>query len=261
LYNTHALNIPGEKPEYWEGKLMIDIIGFDADDTLWHNEQLYHQAKKRFAQILEKYSSSKEASLRLDQSEVRNIEHYGYGIKSFALSMIETAVEVSNGQVAGDVIGELIAVTKQMLSADVDLVAGAEETLAVLSTKYALMLITKGDSYEQERKITRSGIDQYFRYLEVVGEKSEATYLKILGQYNLDPTKFLMVGNSLRSDILPVVRIGGRGVFIPNDLTWFHEHLSQDDIADLEFAELERLSQLPSYLANLDQKSRDWSDY
>jgi putative hydrolase of the HAD superfamily len=230
---------------------MINIIGLDADDTLWHNEQLYHQAKKMFAQILEKYSSSKEASLHLDQTEVRNIEHYGYGIKSFSLSMIETAVEVSNGQIDGDVIGELIAIAKQMLSADVDLVEGAKETLEELSTKYDLMLITKGDSHEQEHKIERSGIADYFRYLEVVGEKSEASYRKILGQYNLDPGRFLMVGNSLRSDILPVIRIGGMGVYIPNDQTWFHEHASQEEIGEVEYAELEQLSQLPTYLAQL----------
>jgi putative hydrolase of the HAD superfamily len=230
---------------------MIEIIGLDADDTLWHNEQLYHQAKKKFAQILAKYTSSKEAGLNLDETEVRNIEHYGYGIKSFTLSMIETAVEVSNGQVEGDVIAELIAIANQMLSADVELVEGAEETLERLSTKYDLMLITKGDSYEQERKIDRSGIARYFRYLEVVGEKSEAIYRKILNQYNLDPIRFLMVGNSLRSDILPVIRIGGMGVYIPNDQTWFHEHASQEEIGEVEYAELEQLSQLPTYLAQL----------
>jgi putative hydrolase of the HAD superfamily len=232
---------------------MIDIIGFDADDTLWHNERLYHQAKEKFAQILGKYSLSKQASLHLDQTEVRNIEYYGYGIKSFTLSMIETAVEITDGQVNGDVIGELIAIAKHMLSADVDLVDGAEDTLEILSTKYDLMLITKGDSYEQERKIARSGIARYFRYLEVVGEKSETSYRKILDQYDLDPTRFLMIGNSLRSDILPVVRIGGKGVYIPNDQTWFHEHASHEDIGDVEYMELESLTQLPSYLTGLNQ--------
>jgi putative hydrolase of the HAD superfamily len=230
---------------------MIDIIGLDADDTLWHNEQLYHQAKKKFSQVMAKYSSSQVASLHLDQTEVRNIEHFGYGIKSFTLSMIETAVEVSNGQVEGEVIGELITVAKQMLSAEVELVEGAQETLARLSPSYDLMLITKGDSYEQERKIDRSGIAHHFLYLEVVGEKSEASYRKILGQYNLNPSRFLMVGNSLRSDILPVVRIGGKGVYIPNDQTWFHENASQEDIGEVEYAELEQLSQLPEYLERL----------
>jgi putative hydrolase of the HAD superfamily len=230
---------------------MIDITALDADDTPWHNAQLYHQAKKKFSQVMAKYSSSQVASLHLDQTEVRNIEHFGYGIKSFTLSMIETAVEVSNGQVEGEVIGELITVAKQMLSAEVELVEGAQETLARLSPSYDLMLITKGDSYEQERKIDRSGIAHHFLYLEVVGEKSEASYRKILGQYNLNPSRFLMVGNSLRSDILPVVRIGGKGVYIPNDQTWFHENASQEDIGEVEYAELEQLSQLPEYLERL----------
>ena len=228
---------------------MIEIIGLDADDTLWQNEHLYHQAKNKFAQILENYADPEEIIARLDKTEVRNIEFYGYGIKSFALSMIESANVLSKGQLTGDEINKILAEIKEMMAAPVELVAGAEETLKKLSTKYDLMLITKGDSYEQEHKIEHSGIADYFRYLEVVGEKSEASYRKILSQYNLDPTRFLMVGNSIRSDILPVVRIGGMGVYIPNDQTWFHEHASQEEIGEIEFAELERLSQLPNYLA------------
>ncbi len=230
---------------------MIEIIGLDADDTLWENEHLYHQAKNKFAQILENYGDPEELITRLDKTEVRNIEFFGYGIKSFALSMIESANVLSRGQLTGAEISEIITVAKGMLTAPVELVEGAEETLENLSTKYDLMLITKGDSYEQERKIERSGIADYFRYLEVVGEKSEASYRKILGQYNLDPTRFLMVGNSLRSDILPVVRIGGKGVYIPNDQTWFHEHASQEEVGESEYAQLERLSQLPEYLERL----------
>ena len=230
---------------------MIEIIGLDADDTLWENEHLYHQAKNKFAQILENYGDPEELIARLDKTEVRNIEFFGYGNKSFALSMIESANVLSRGQLTGAEISEIITVAKGMLTAPVELVEGAEETLENLSTKYDLMLITKGDSYEQERKIERSGIADYFRYLEVVGEKSEASYRKILGQYNLDPTRFLMVGNSLRSDILPVVRIGGKGVYIPNDQTWFHEHASQEEIGEVEYAELEQLSQLLDYFERI----------
>ena len=228
---------------------MIEIIGLDADDTLWQNEHLYHQAKNKFAQILENYADPEEIIARLDKTEVRNIDFYGYGIKSFALSMIESANVLSKGQLTGDEINKILAEIKEMMAAPVELVAGAEETLKKLSTKYDLMLITKGDSYEQEHKIERSGIADYFRYLEVVGEKSEASYRKILSQYNLDPTRFLMVGNSIRSDILPVVRIGGMGVYIPNDQTWFHELASQEEIGEIKFTKLERLSQLPNYLA------------
>lgn len=228
---------------------MIDIIAFDADDTLWHNEHLYHQSKDKFAQILSDYTTPQVASRKLDQAEVRNIDSYGYGIKSFTLSMIETAVEVSNGQVAGEVIDQLITLSKDMLSANVELFDGVQETLARLSPRFDLLLITKGDLHEQERKIERSGIAQYFRYTEVVSEKTEATYRKILGLYHINPRKFLMVGNSLRSDILPVIRIGGRGVYIPYEQTWFHEQPNQEELAGVEYAQLEHFSQLPEFIS------------
>jgi putative hydrolase of the HAD superfamily len=227
---------------------MIEVIGFDADDTLWHNEVLYHQAKEELGQILAGYRHPKEVKDRLDQTEVTNIKYYGYGIKSFTLSMIETAAQVSEGRVTAKEIDAIIIIAKRMLTAPVDLVDGVETTLGSLSGSYKLMLITKGDQFEQERKISISGISHYFDYLEVVGEKSEASYRKILGQYNLDPARFLMVGNSLRSDVLPVLKIGGQAVYIPNEQTWFHENASQDEIRGVEYAELERLSQLPEYL-------------
>ena len=230
---------------------MIEIIGLDADDTLWHNEPLYHRAKKTFTKILADYGEPQEIKAWLDKTEVRNIEYYGYGIKSFALSMIEAATDISKGQVTGAKIGEIIAIGKKMLKAPVELVAGAEETLKQLSAQYDLMLITKGDLFEQERKIDLSGISKYFRYLEVVGEKSEASYRKILRQYKLDPARFLMVGNSLRSDILPVIGVGGQAVYIPNEHTWFHENASQEEIGEIKFGKLERLSQLPDYLERL----------
>jgi len=230
---------------------MIDIIGLDADDTLWHNEPLYYRAKKTFTKILVDYGEPQEIKAWLDKTEVRNIEYYGYGIKSFALSMIEAATDISKGQVTGAEIGETIAIGKKMLETPVELVEGADETLKQLSAQYDLMLITKGDLFEQERKIDLSGISNYFRYLEVVGEKSETSYRKILGQYNLDPARFMMVGNSLRSDILPVIRIGGQAVYIPNEHTWFHENASQEEVGEIKFGKLERLSQLPDYLERI----------
>ena len=230
---------------------MFDVIAFDADDTLWHNEQLYHSAKKAFTQILADYGEPQEVKAWLDNTEVRNIEYYGYGIKSFILSMIETATDISKDQVTGKEISEIIAIAKKMLRAPVMLFEGAEDTLKELSADYDLLLITKGDPFEQQRKIDLSGIAGYFRFLEVVGEKSETTYRKILGQYNIDPVRFLMVGNSLRSDILPVLNIGGQAVYIHNDLTWFHENANHEEIGDAQYAELERLDQLPGYLKQL----------
>jgi putative hydrolase of the HAD superfamily len=230
---------------------MIEVIGFDADDTLWHNEVLYHQAKEELSHILADYRDPQEIKAWLDQTEVANIEYYGYGIKSFTLSMIETAAQVSDGQVTAEEINKVITIAKRMLTAPVDLVDGVEATLDSLSSDYDLMLITKGDQFEQERKIRISGISHYFDFLEVVGEKSVSTYRAVLGKYNLDPANFLMVGNSLRSDILPVLKIGGQAIYVPNEQSWFHENASQEEISELEYAELERLNQLPEYLERL----------
>lgn len=228
---------------------MIDLIAFDADDTLWHNEHLYYRAKKTLPQILANYGEPEAIRASLDETEVRNIEYYGYGIKSFALSMIEVATDFSGGRVTGNEISEIITIAKKMLRAPVELVPGAADTLKELSTQYDLMLITKGDLFEQERKIGISRISNCFRYLEVVGEKSEASYRRILGKYNCDPAGFMMVGNSLRSDILPVLNIGGQAVYIPNEHTWFHENANPEELGEVEYSELERLSQLPDYLA------------
>jgi len=228
---------------------MINVIGFDADDTLWHNESLYHQAKEDLSRLMSGYDEPQQVKAHLDQTEVANITYYGYGIKSFILSMIETASQVSAGQVTAKEIDGIIDIAKRMLTAPVDLVDGVEETLANLSNEYDLLLITKGDQFEQERKIRLSGIAGYFRYLEVVGEKTADTYRSVLRKYNLDPTSFLMVGNSLRSDILPVLMIGAQAVYIPNELTWFHEHAGHKEIGDVEYVELERITQLPGILA------------
>ena len=227
---------------------MIEVIGFDADDTLWHNETLYHQSKEDLSQILVNYREPQETKAWLDQTEVANIEYYGYGIKSFVLSMIETAIDVSDGKVTAEEINSVITIAKMMLAAPVDLVDGVEAALDNLSSSYDLMLITKGDQFEQERKIRISGISHYFDYLEVVGEKSVSTYRMVLGKYNLDPTSFLMVGNSLRSDILPVLKIGGLAVYIPNETTWFHENADHQEIGDFEYVELEQIIQLPEFL-------------
>jgi putative hydrolase of the HAD superfamily len=228
---------------------MINVIGFDADDTLWHNEKLYHQAKEDLSRLMSVFEEPQQVKAHLDQTEVANITYYGYGIKSFILSMIETASQVSAGRVTAKEINAIIDIAKSMLTAPVDLIDGVEETLANLSSEYDLLLITKGDQFEQERKIRLSGIAGYFRYLEVVGEKSADTYTSVLRKYNLDPTSFLMVGNSMRSDILPVLKIGGKAVYIPNELTWFHEHAGHQEIGDVEYVELERITQLPDAIA------------
>ena len=232
---------------------MIEIIAFDADDTLWENESLYHKAKDEFERILSPYREPAWVNRKLDEIEVSNLQFYGYGIKSFTLSMIETAAEAIDGKIEAPTISAILEIAKRMLSADVELLDHAEQTLAQLSSDYDLMLVTKGDLFEQQRKISRSGIDHCFKVIEVVSEKTPARYLDILKKHHIEVKRFLMVGNSLRSDILPIVAIGGRAVYVPNENTWFHEVPEQEEIEGVEYDELEHLGQLPDYMAALER--------
>jgi len=232
---------------------MIEIIAFDADDTLWQNESLYHKAKDELARILSPYRDPNWVNRKLDEIEVSNLEVYGYGIKSFTLSMIETAAKAVDGKIEAHTISVILGIAKRMLSAEVELLEHTEQTLVQLSSGYDLMLVTKGDLFEQQRKISRSGIDHFFKLIEIVSEKTPARYLDILKKHHIEVERFLMVGNSLRSDILPVVAIGGRAVYIPNENTWFHEVSGQDEIEGVEYDELEYLGQLPEYMAALER--------
>ncbi len=232
---------------------MIEIIAFDADDTLWQNESLYHKAKDELARILSPYREPNWVNRKLDEIEVSNLEVYGYGIKSFTLSMIETAAKAVDGKIEAHTISVILGIAKRMLSAEVELLEHTEQTLVQLSSGYDLMLVTKGDLFEQQRKISRSGIDHFFKLIEIVSEKTPARYLDILKKHHIEVERFLMVGNSLRSDILPVVAIGGRAVYIPNENTWFHEVSGQDEIEGVEYDELEYLGQLPEYMAALER--------
>ncbi len=230
---------------------MFETIAFDADDTLWHNEIYYQQAKKQFSQLLSKYQDGEFTRRRLEEIEVRNIAIYGYGIKMFTISMIETAINVSNGRVTGPEIHRLIDISKEMMTNEVELFENAEEMLAKLAPRFDLMLITKGDHFEQERKIVRSGISKYFRYIETVTEKSQECYQALMAKYDINPKRFLMVGNSLRSDIQPVIAIGGRAVYIPNEDTWFHENLPVEKLDPTAYDELEHIAQLPDHIDRL----------
>jgi putative hydrolase of the HAD superfamily len=230
---------------------LFDVIAFDGDDTLWDNERLYLQATEQFDDILFRHSGAVNASKRLEEMETQNIGYYGYGIKSFILSMIETAIEASSGKVDGEVIQEIIRIAKDMLEAEVLLLENAKETLESLSQDYDLMLITKGDQFEQEGKIQRSNLVGYFRYIEIVGDKTRETYQRIFNKYQIDPHRFVMVGNSIRSDILPVVQLGGKAVYIHYINTWTHEMVSEEETKEIEFVKLANLSQLPEYLDQL----------
>jgi len=202
---------------------MLNWIAFDADDTLWHNEKLYHTSRDRFHQILAKYQLEPGIDEILDETEIYNIRYYGYGAMSFVLSLIEVAIRVTGGHLTAGDTQAILDLGKDMLTTEVIPVSGVHETLSALSESYPLMVITKGDLLHQRRKVNESGLRDYFQAVEVVCEKTPRTYAEILTRYKIKPEHFLMVGNSLRSDIKPILELGGWAVHILNDLRWAHE--------------------------------------
>lgn len=230
---------------------MIELVAFDADDTLWHNELLYNQTQAKLAGLLADYAPAETVVQRLFDTEMQNLEYYGYGIKSFTLSMIETAIALSGGKISGAQIQQIIDLAKDMLKADIQLLPHVPDTIELLAASYRLMVITKGDLLDQESKLARSGLRSYFEAVEIVSEKHEETYAGLLRRYNIAPERFLMVGNSLRSDVLPVIAIGGVAVHIPHHLTWQHELIANSAVDRNGFYELEHLGQLPELLAEL----------
>jgi putative hydrolase of the HAD superfamily len=228
----------------------IAVIAFDADDTLWHNERLFTASQAAFADMLSHYHSRAWIAERLYATEIQNLQHFGYGIKGFALSMIETAVELTEGRITGEDIQLLINMARDMINAELELFADVVPVLAALSEAYTLMLITKGDLYDQEQKIARSGLAGYFQYIEIVSNKRPADYERLLVRHRIIAHEFLMVGNSLRSDILPILELGARAVYIPHELTWAHE--SAEPPSDHPaFYQLERIGLLPGLLEQL----------
>jgi putative hydrolase of the HAD superfamily len=230
---------------------MIKTIAFDADDTLWHNETLYTGTQEKFAQLLAAYQDPAELDEKLYATEMRNLRFYGYGIKSFTLSMIETAIELSDGKIQGYEIQSIVDLAKEMLRAPVLPLKGVEEVLKKLTDKYQLLMITKGDLFDQETKIARSGLVDYFHGIEIVSEKSPEVYRKVLERYEVSPDQFLMVGNSLRSDILPVVEIGGQAVHIPYEVTWVHEVVEGEE-DQKGYHELDQLESLPVLIQQIE---------
>jgi len=230
---------------------VLDVIAFDADDTLWDNETLYTLTQDKFKELLSGYRSTEGIEEELYQTEIRNLGHYGYGIKSFTLSMIETAIELTGGQIRGSDIREIIGFAREMMKAPVKLLEGAEEVVRALSGSHPLMIITKGDLFDQESKIARSGLADCFSHVEIVSQKTADTYRALLDTYHIPPGRFLMVGNSLKSDILPVVAIGGKAVYIPHPLTWAHERVANPGKGQNEYFELEHIGLLPPLVESL----------
>jgi len=208
----------------------LTTIAFDADDTLWRNEDIFIHAQDEFIRLLSPYHDDNYIRSHLNEVQIKNLEHFGYGIKGFTLSMIETAIELTQGRVTGKEIHEIIQLAKCMLASPVELLPNVSQVLEDLQGKYRLMVITKGDLLDQESKLARSGIADVFDAIEVVSDKTSDVYQQILQRHKIAAEEFLMVGNSLKSDILPVLDVGGQALHIPYHSTWDHELVTESTL-------------------------------
>jgi putative hydrolase of the HAD superfamily len=213
----------------------IRIIGFDADDTLWVNEPFYRNTERKFCELLKSYKNDDEINRELYKVEVKNLDLYGYGNKAFILSLIETAVIVSEGKVTASEIERILVLGKEQINEKNPLLEGVPEVLRILSAHFRLIVATKGDLLDQERKLRNSGIGGYFHHIEIMSDKTGENYQKLLNHLDIRPDEFLMVGNSLKSDIVPVIKLGGYGIHVPFHITWLHEELLPDEMPDNHF--------------------------
>jgi putative hydrolase of the HAD superfamily len=226
--------------------MTISLIGLDADDTLWHSEDGFHTVTGRFCELLQPYAPDPSTlATTLDLVERRNMALFGYGVKSFTLSMVEAAIEVSGGAVPAETIQQLVDEGRTLLARPVDLLEDVEEAVAAIAARYRLVVITKGDLLHQEQKFHASGLDQHVEEIAVVSEKDVRTYRRLVDRYGVEPGDFLMVGNSIRSDILPVLELGGRAVHIPYEYLWGHEVAEHDG----DVPTLSSIKELPGWLA------------
>lgn len=229
----------------------IDMIGFDADDTLWHTEIHYLQAQDEVKQILSPWGTIESITAAMDRIIIENLSWYGYGIKALILSLIEAAIQISQGEIHADQIDHILSIGKRMLTEEIVLRPYVLETLQTLAPNYPLMLITKGDLLDQTTKLKRAGIGDFFSIVEVVNEKSPETYARILDKHQLNPKHFLMVGNTIRSDIHPVLTLGGSAVHIPADSTWEHELVPGFDTDQNGYYELVHMGQLTELIKKI----------
>lgn len=227
----------------------IKVIGFDADDTLWVNEPYFKEIETKFCELVGSYVPDKKASEKLFETEINNLNIYGYGVKAFILSLIETAIKVSDYQIPNDTILNIIDLGKELLNKNIELLDGIKTVLDRLSKKdYRLIVATKGDLLDQERKLKKSGLEKYFHHIEIMSDKKESDYLKLIKHLDIHPSEFIMIGNSLKSDILPVLQIGSKAIHIPYHTTWTFEHVSDDEFNTNEFLSLDKITEILNYL-------------
>lgn len=225
----------------------VKVIGFDADDTLWVNETYFRETEEKFADLLENYETKNKIDQELFKMEMQNLELYGYGIKGFMLSMIESALEISNNTVSQATLNEILSLGKRMITHPVELLDGVKEVLEKLNGTYRLIVLTKGDLLDQERKIERSGLSKYFHHIEVLSDKKETNYQNLLDNLEVDVKEFLMIGNSLKSDVLPLLNIGAQAVHVPFHTTWLHEEVKVKE-EEFNYLKISKLTDILTYL-------------
>lgn len=229
---------------------MIKVIAFDADDTLWVNEPFFREAEERFTEMLEDFMPQHSVLKELYKTEIENLSLYGYGIKGFMLSMIQTALRISDQKIPVKLIDKILEIGVDMMQKPVELLPGVEEVLAELKKDFRLVMATKGDLVDQERKLKKSGLDHYFHHIEIMSEKKEADFEKLIRHLDVAPEEFMMLGNSLKSDILPVLALGGHAIHIPFHITWKHE-LIEHEIEHEQFYQAEHISQVIQLIRNI----------
>jgi putative hydrolase of the HAD superfamily len=229
----------------------IKVIGFDADDTLWVNETYFRDAELEFAKLLSGYETANKIDQELFKKEINNLNLYGYGVKAFTLSMVESALELSNYGISSKSIETILNIGKDMLNKPVELLDGVENVLQALSKKYRLILATKGDLLDQERKLEKSGLTDYFHHIEVLSDKKEANYIKLLSHLDIKPSEFLMIGNSLKSDVLPLVSLGAHAIHVPFHTTWAHEQVDEEETNGKSYKTISSLSELSKLLNSI----------
>ena len=235
--------------------MAIRVVAFDGDDTLWHNESHFNVTQSELRELLLSHAPDADVDHRLFGIEMANLKLYGYGIKSFTLSMLETAIEVTDGRIPASDLKVILGWGKRMLQQPTELLDGVRETLVEVSRTHSVLLITKGDLFDQESKLARSGLGELFQGVEILSEKNLESYRQVLERRGIDASEFVMVGNSLRSDILPVLELGAVGVHIPYHVTWRHEHVDDHEMPAAGWHRLESIRELGRLLAELQSRT------
>ena len=225
----------------------IKVIAFDADDTLWINEPYFQEIEKKFCALLEDYLPQHTLAKELFKTEIQNLPLYGYGVKGFMLSMIETGMRISDNTLNIEVLAKVIGYGKELLEKPIEMLEGVQDVLEALKGHYRLVVATKGDLLDQERKLKKSGLEHFFHHIEIMSDKQEADYLKLIKHLDIQPAEFLMLGNSLKSDVLPVLAIGGHGVHVPYHTTWAHENV-EHNVEHPNFRSVQNISEILPYL-------------